>query len=445
MHINFRGGAHPKGNKELAKDRALTQYLPKGDLVYPLGQHIGKPAAPVVKKGDPVLVGQKIAEADGFVSASIYSGASGKVKAIEPRMTSGGVMAQCIVIENDGEFRMAEGIGEKTDWQKLDNAEILRRVREAGVVGLGGAGFPTHVKLAPKDPFAIEYIVANGSECESYITCDDRLMREHTDDIVEGLRIVLRLFPNAKGVIAIEDNKPEAIRAMEEATRRDDNIKVLKLKTKYPQGGERNLVYAVTGKRMASRDLPANLGCIVDNVATLAAICRAVVYSEPLFEKAMTVTGDGINQPSNFFYRIGTSINEVIEAAGGMKPGVKKIILGGPMMGTALSSTDVPLTKANNAVICMMRDEVEEAEAQQTNCIHCGLCVRSCPLGLFPQLMADAAKHKDFERYQQLHGMDCIACGTCAFVCPAKRPLTQTFKQTKGAILAEQAKNRGAK
>lgn len=443
LRKTFRGGVHPKGNKGFSKEAPLTTVLPKGDLVYPLSQHIGKPAAPVVKKGDPVLVGQMIAKADGFVSAHIFSGASGTVKGIEMRTTSSGMPMQCIVIKNDGEFNKVEGMGVETPMDQIKTEDILKKISDAGIVGLGGAGFPTHVKLAPKNPESIRYIVANGAECEPYITCDNRLMIENPEWVLNGLRIVLKLFPNAEGIIAIEDNKPEAIQAMKSALRGDDKMRILPLKTKYPQGGERGLVYAVTGQRMASRDLPANLGCVVDNVSTLAAIYRAVCFNEPLIEKGFTVTGDAIANPMNLRIRIGTSIQEVIEAAGGFKGPVKKIILGGPMMGTAIAETDVPLVKANNAIVCMSRDYVEEADAEMTACIRCGRCVHACPLGLSPQLMAVAAERKDYKRYADIHGCDCIACGCCTYVCPAKRPLMQVFKATKPVVLAEM--NKGAK
>ena len=247
-HKTFRGGVHPDGHKDLSKDCPIEEFLPKGELVFPVNQHIGKPAKPVVKKGDPVLAGQLIAEADGFVSANIISSCSGKVKAIEERHTVNGGRATCIVIENDGLFTLAPGVGTEHDDTSMSGPQILDAIKAAGIVGLGGAGFPTHVKLAPRNPEQIDYVIANGSECEPYITCDDQLMRTRSDGIVEGMRLVLRLFPNAKGVIAIEDNKPEAIAAMTKACASDSNISVLEVKAKYPEGGERNLIGVVTGR-----------------------------------------------------------------------------------------------------------------------------------------------------------------------------------------------------
>ncbi|MCD7858018.1 MAG: electron transport complex subunit RsxC [Clostridiales bacterium] len=432
----IRGGVHPKGCKELSNGAATVPYQAKGELVFPLSQHIGKPAVPIVKKGDTVLAGQTIAKADGFISAPIISSGSGKVKSIEPRLTSAGVMAQCIVIDNDGQYTLDPSVGQKCDYTKLSSQEILDKVQAAGIVGLGGAGFPTHAKLAPKNPEEIEYVIANGAECEPYITCDDRLMQEHPDWVVMGLKVVLQLFPNAKGVIAIEDNKPAAIAAMQKAVQGDDRLSVLELETRYPQGGERGLVHAVTGQWLGGGGaLPATLGCIVDNVTTLSAIYQAVCEGMPLMEKGFTVSGDAVANPGNFMIKLGTSLQEVLDAAGGLKAEAKKALLGGPMMGTAISSYDVPIVKANNALLCMTRDEVEEADKLMTACIRCGRCGTACPMGLIPQMMAVAAKNKDYARYDQLHGTDCIACGSCTYICPAKRPLTQLFKQTKPVVL----------
>ena len=434
---SFRGGVHPRENKEPTREKPLRPFLPKEDLVFPLGQHIGKPAVPVVKRGDEVLAGQLIAKADGFVSANIYSSCSGKVKAIERRPVGAGTMADCIVIDNDGAFTPVPGMGEKTDWQTLSKEQILAKIQEAGIVGMGGAGFPTHVKLAPKNPEDIKYFIANGAECEPGITCDDRLMREYPEQIVEGMKIVLKLFPNASGVIAVEKNKPEAIAALQKAASGDNRLSMLTLKVKYPQGGERNLVHAVTGGYMGSGELPAALGCVVDNVSTIAAIYRAVCENTPLIERGVTVTGEPAGNEGNFMVRLGTTVKELLEeGAGGVSEDAKKIIMGGPMMGTALSTLDVPIVKTSNALTLMMEDPVEEAEAMQTNCIHCGRCTRVCPLGLIPQAMAEAAQRKDYDRYIRLHGLDCISCGCCTYTCPAKRPLTLTFKEAKPLAMA---------
>lgn len=448
MRDTFRGGVHPKEHKDLSRKAALRVFDAKGEMVFPLAQHIGKPAKAIVKKGDPVLVGQRIAEADGFVSANVICSCSGTVKAVEKRRTISGAMQECVVVDNDGQYTETGTFGTREEIDGIANGEILRRVADAGIIGLGGAGFPTHVKLAPKDPLAIKYLIANGAECEPYITCNDQLMRGYAKDIVEGMEIVLKLFPNAQGVIAIENNKPEAIAAMQKAAAGHKRIRVLGLRTKYPQGGERSLIKVIAGIDYPITKLPADVGCIVDNVGTILAIGRAVLYREPLFRHVMTVTGEAVREPSNFIARDGTSFQELIEAAGGIKEGVeaKKIISGGPMMGVAVSSTEVPITKTTNAITVLTEDPVEAAEKKMTACLHCGRCTTVCPNGLMPQMMADAVEAGDFERYEKkLCGLDCISCGSCTYICPAKRPLTQTFKQTKAEIMARKRAAQGGK
>ncbi|MCC8047150.1 MAG: electron transport complex subunit RsxC [Clostridiales bacterium] len=439
----FRGGIHPEGFKELSLGGPVTPYQPQGDLVFPVNQHIGKPAKPVVKKGDLVQAGQTIAEADGFVSANIICSCSGKVKAIEERTIASGAKATCIVVENDGAYTQMEGIGKKRRAETFSNKDILDAIQKAGIVGMGGAGFPTHVKLTSKKPESIEYVIANGSECEPYITCDDRLMQNQSRGILDGLRLVLQLFPDAMGVIAIEDNKPEAIKAMEAVCAGEKGVMVQPVKAKYPEGGERNLISVVSGRDLKFGQLPADVGCIVCNVATLYAIYRACCYSEPLMKRYFTVSGDAVANPGTFEVPIGTAYRELTEAAGGIKPEVtlKKALSGGPMMGIAMPSLDVPITKASNALTLLAEDEVELAAEQQTACIRCGRCSRVCPIHLIPQMMADAAEKKDYEQYEKrLYGLDCIACGSCTWVCPAKRPLMQLFKQAKSEILAARRK-----
>ncbi|MBR0425041.1 MAG: electron transport complex subunit RsxC [Clostridia bacterium] len=440
MKDTFRGGVHPRGHKELSREMPLRAYNPVGDLVFPLAQHIGKPAKPIVIKGDPVLAGQCIAEADGFVSANIICSCSGKVKAIEKRRTIAGTMQECIVVENDGQFTAVEAYTEREELSSLSNEEIIARVKNAGIIGLGGAGFPTHVKLMPKVPLGIRFVIANGAECEPYLTCNDQLMRSSAKGILEGMEVVLKLFPNAEGIVAIESNKPEAIAAMQKAVNGHPRIRVLKMRTKYPQGGERSLIKAIAGIDYPINKLPADVGCIVSNVGTLYAIGRAVHYREPLFRHVLTVTGEAIAAPCNFIVRDGTSFAELIEACGGIREGKEavKVLSGGPMMGIAVGTTDVPVTKTTNAITVLAEDAVELAEKQMTACLHCGRCTTVCPSGLMPQMMADAITAGDMERYEnKLHGLDCVACGSCTYICPAKRPLTQAFKQTKAELMAK--------
>ncbi len=448
MKDTFRGGVHPAGRKELSREMPLREFLPTGEMVFPLSQHIGKPAKPIVKKGDAVLVGQRIAEADGFVSAHIASSCSGTVKAVEKRRVLTGGMMECIVVDNDGQFTPMEGFGRRQEPSAVTNDEILQRVQDAGVVGLGGAGFPTHVKLKPRDPQAIRFVIANGAECEPYLTGNDQLMRTRAAEIVEGLELTLRLFPNAEGVIAIEDNKPEAIAAMQGAASGKSRVRVQAMKTKYPQGGERSLIQAIAGVDFPLSKLPADVGCIVDNVGTLYAIQRAALYNEPLFSQCLTLSGEAAANPGNYIVRDGTSFAELLEAAGGVKAGVtlKKALAGGPMMGIALSSLDVPIQKQNNGLTLLADDPNEKAELQRTSCLRCGRCTTVCPVGLLPQLMAEAVLMGDLKRYEtRLYGLECIQCGSCTYICPAKRPLMQTFKQTKSEILARKRAEGGAK
>ena len=433
----FHGGVHPAGHKDLSRDVPLKVYETRGDMIFPLSQHIGAPAKAVVKKNDRVLVGQVIGEADGFVSSNIICSCSGTVKAVEKRRTISGAMADCIVVENDGQFETLGNYDERQDIFGLTRDDILSRIRDAGIVGMGGAGFPAHVKLAPKNYTDVNYVIVNGAECEPYLTCDDQLMRSEAPAIVEGLEIILRLFPSAKGVIAVENNKPEAVAALAGAAKGKENISVISLKTKYPQGGEKSLIKVVAGMDFPRATLPADVGCIVSNVGTVYAIERAVVFGEPLYRRAMTVTGDAAASPCNLIVRTGTLLSEVIEAAGGIRDGVtlKKALAGGPMMGTALGSLDVPTQKVSNGLTLLSRDEAEEASLAMTACLHCGRCGTVCPSGLTPQLMAQAFEAGDLERYEKkLYGLECIECGSCTFICPARRPLMQTFKRAKGEI-----------
>lgn len=435
----FQGGVHPAGEKELTKNKPLIPCPPAAELVFMLSQHIGKPAKPIVKKGDKVLAGQVIAEADGFVSANIISSVSGTVKALERRISAAGTMAEAIVVESDGNGTQLEGVGVETDASALSDQDILAKIKAAGIVGMGGAGFPTHVKLTVKAPQKIKYVIANGAECEPYITCDDQLMRTCAGEIVAGMQIILRLFPNAAGVIAIEDNKPEAIAAMQAACAGNQRISVLPVKTKYPQGGERSLISVITGKHLKLGMLPADAGCVVDNVATVRAVYRAVCLNEPLMERGVTVSGDSVVNPGNFTVKIGTPCSVLVEACGGFREDApaKKVLSGGPMMGFSMSSLDAPVCKITNAITALSLDEVEQAERQTTACLRCGRCNRVCPLALSPQLMQVAAERKDYERYEKkLYGLECIGCGCCTYNCPAKRPLMQLFKVTKAEIMA---------
>lgn len=437
----FRGGVHPYEGKELSMNQPVEVLMPGKELVYPLAQHIGAPANPVVAKGDRVLVGQIIAESSAFISANVISSVSGTVKDITPRLTASGALCKSIVVENDGAYETVPGFGEKRDPKTLSKEQIRQIVKDAGIVGMGGAGFPTHVKLTPKNEDAIDTIIVNGAECEPYLTSDYRMMLEEPDKIVAGLKVILQLFPQARGVIAIENNKPEAIRVLQEKTAGEEKITVCPLKTKYPQGGERMLIDAVTHRRINSSMLPADAGVIVDNVDTVIAIYMAVCESTPLIRRIITVTGDAVASPRNFSVRTGTNYRDLIEAAGGFKTEPEKILSGGPMMGQALFTLDIPVAKTSSTLTCFTKDAVSEFEP--TACIRCGRCVSACPEFLVPQKMMAACEAGDLAAFEALSGMECCECGSCTFVCPARRRLTQTFKEARKSVMAARRKAKG--
>ena len=436
--LTFRGGIHPYEGKELSKDHPIEKYLPKGDLVYPLSQHIGAPSVPCVKKGDIVLAGQKIADAGGFVSVPLHASVSGTVKGIEKRLNATGSMVDCIVIENDQQYQETEF--QEARLEDLTKEEILNRIKEGGVVGMGGAGFPTHVKLAPKDPSKIEYILVNGAECEPYITSDYRRMIEEPEKVVKGLQVILTLFDSAKGYICIEDNKPDCIAKMKELVKDIDRIEVKEMMTKYPQGGERTLIYAATGREINSTMLPADVGCVVDNVETVISVYKAVILGRPVNSRVVTVTGDGIKEPKNLLVLAGTDMSELVDAAGGLKAKIAKAISGGPMMGFALYDLHVPCTKTTSAFLFLEHDAVSEAQEIQTACINCGRCVSVCPGHVLPARLAKLAERGDMAGFEALDGMECCECGCCSYICPAKRPLTQSIKSMRKMVLASRRK-----
>ncbi len=436
--LTFRGGVHPDDGKAMSKDKAISVYEPQGQIVISMSQHIGAPAVPTVKKGDRVLVGQKIGEAGGFISANVHSSVSGEVKSIEPRVMTNGSKATCVVIENDGTYEEASVYDIKNDYTGLTKDRIRELIKEAGVVGMGGACFPTHVKLTPKNEEEIDYIIVNGAECEPYLTSDYRRMLEQPEYLIEGLKVILTLFPKAKGIIGVEDNKKDVIANLKKLVKDEPSIEVKSLYTKYPQGAERQLIFATTGRKIDSTMLPADAGCIVDNVDTVFAIRAAVVEERPLISRVITVTGDAIREPQNFLVRIGTNTQELVEAAGGFVKHPKKIISGGPMMGTALFDLDVPVIKGSSALLCLQRDTVSEVE--ESNCINCGRCVEVCPGRVIPSKLADFAKRGAMEEFVKYNGLECCECGCCSYICPAKRNLTQQIKTMRKEVLATRKK-----
>ena len=431
---SFRGGIHPYDGKELSKDRPIIDILPGKELVFPLSQHIGAPAVPVVKKGDKVLRGQMIADAGGFVSVPIYSSVSGSVTAIEKRRVVTGDMVESIIIANDSKYEEVK-YQITDDLSKLSKEDIREKIRIAGVVGMGGAGFPTHVKLSPKEPDKIDYCIANCAECEPYLTSDYRRMIEEPQKLIDGLKIILSLFDNAKGILAVEDNKPDCIEILKKLTKDEPRILVKTLKTKYPQGSERQLIFATTKRAINCDMLPADAGCIVNNVDTVVAIYNTVMEGKPLMERIVTVTGDCVRKPQNYKVHIGMMYSELICEAGALRYEPAKIVSGGPMMGFGLIDTNVPTTKTASALLCMSRDEV--SEVKPSACINCGMCTQVCPGRVVPKILSDMAEHGDEEGFLAKNGMECCECGCCSYICPAKRNLTQSIKSMRKTILAK--------
>lgn len=433
--LTFKGGVHPKDGKELSKDVAVRKITPGSEVVIPVSQHIGAPARPVVEVGQHVLKGELIAKASGFVSANIHSSVSGTIKKIEERLVPSGVKVLSVVIENDGAYEEYVYEPLQKPWTK---EAIREAVKECGVVGLGGACFPTHVKLTPKDDDAIEYVIVNAAECEPYITSDYRRLVEQPQEVIEGLKIMLQLFPNAKGVIAVENNKPDVIETLKKLTKDEKKIEVATLKTKYPQGSERHIIYAVTKRKINSSMLPADAGCIVDNVDTVYNIYRAVALNKPLTERIVTVSGDAIKSPCNLEVPFGTSHALLVEEAGGMEEETEKMLSGGPMMGQAMFTLDVPVVKGSSALLAFRKDEI--SHAKMTNCLNCGKCAQVCPEGLICAKLAQAAAADDMEGFVKMHGMECIECGTCNFNCPANRNITQSVRTMKRKVQAARRK-----
>ena len=438
--LTFKGGVHPFDGKAMSKDTPIEELKPGKELVFMLSQHIGAPAVPLVAKGDRVLMGQKIAEGQAFISANIHSSVSGTVKSIEPRLTATGMKVNAIIVENDGLYEAVEAEPQTKKIEELEAGEIRALVKEAGVVGMGGAGFPTHVKLSPKEPEKIEYIIANCAECEPYLTADYRRMMETPEQLVAGMKIILQLFDKAKGVFGVENNKPDAIAKLKELVKDEPRMEVCELMTKYPQGGERQLIYAVTGRAINSKMLPADAGCIVDNVETMIAVYNAVKNGIPVMKRVATITGDAIANPSNFLYSMGTPYEQLVEAAGGFKVQPEKIISGGPMMGFAMFGLDVPTTKTSSSLLCLGKDAV--AEFEPLACINCGRCVEACPENLIPSRLAKFGNNGLMAEFEKWHGLECIECGSCSYVCPSRRQVAQSVKTMKKLVLAEKRKQK---
>lgn len=433
--LTFKRGIHPPDNKKQTRDKAIKVLMPTGDLVYPMVQHIGAPCSPLVKKGDRVLVGQKIADTEAFVSSPIFASVSGTVKAIEDREHPNGFVVSCIVVENDHLYEEDASINHPFDYQNMSKDDLLKVIKESGIVGLGGATFPTHIKLNPPADKPIDYIIVNGAECEPYLTSDHRIMLEETDRVVLGLKVILHMFPDAKGVIAVEINKPDAIERLLEAVKDEPRIEIARLQTKYPQGAEKQLIYSVTKREVPSGKLPSEVGCIVQNIDTVVAIHRAIYRGRPLMRRIVTISGGAIKEPQNFKVRIGTSYQEIIEAAGGFVETPAKVISGGPMMGIAMYTLDVPVIKGSSSILCLTEKEARVQE--EDNCMRCGKCVAICPMGLLPLELNKFALAGAEDHFTKYHGLDCIECGACSYICPSKRHLLHSIRTTKKNIMAK--------
>jgi electron transport complex protein RnfC len=427
------GGVHPPENKLSADKKIENLPLPKTVFI-PVAQHIGAPATPIVKRGDEVKTGQIIAKSSSFVSTNIHSSVSGKVKKVDVSADSSGYSKQGIFIDVAGDEWLEE-IDRTEELVKefnLDGSEIVKKIQDAGIVGLGGATFPTHVKLVPPKGMKAEVLLLNGVECEPYLTSDHRLMLEKTDEILVGVQILMKAMNVEKAVIGIENNKPDAIQLLTEKAKNYNGVSVVALKVQYPQGGEKQLINAVTGKEVPSGALPIAVGAVVSNVGTAFAVYEAIQKNKPLFERVVTVTGKGVSKPSNFKVRVGTATSELVEAAGGLPENTGKVISGGPMMGRAIASLDVPVTKGTSGILLMQKEESERGEV--LNCIRCGRCVSVCPMGLEPYLLMTLGEKHIFDRAEDERVMDCIECGSCSYTCPSHRPLLDYIRYGKGKV-----------
>lgn len=428
----FVGGIHPPEKKELSEHKQITPLKPPARAVILLRQHLGAPAKAAVAIGDEVKIGTLIGKPEGFVSAPVHSSVSGKVIAIGEFQTAMGRPAEAVVIENNGKEEW-EPLKEAADPVNLTPEEIKEKIKAAGIVGMGGAAFPTVVKLSPPKEKPIDVVILNGAECEPYLTADHRLMVEKPEEIVTGLRIIMKSLGVKKGIIGIEDNKPDAIAAIKKASSQFPEISVCVPHVKYPQGAEKMLIKAATGREVPPRALPMDVGVVVQNIGTTYAIYEAVRFGKPLIERVTTVTGEGVKEPGNFLVRVGTLLSELINAAGGFTSQTGKVIAGGPMMGFAVSSLDVPVTKGTSGVLVLPEEGIFHADDFQP-CIRCSRCVDVCPMQLQPGLISTFIEKGHYEDAKANNLFDCFECGSCAFVCPSKRPIVQLVRLGKSMV-----------
>ncbi len=430
--LTFKGGVHPPDHKELSSGAPIKATPPPSQVLIPLSQHIGAPCKCTVQIGQEVKKGELIGEATGFVSAPVHASVSGKVVAVMDVPNAMGRMVPAVVIENNGKDEWTQ-LKDDPGYMKLPGEELREKIKDAGIVGMGGATFPTHVKLSPPKEKPIDIAIINGAECEPYLTADHRMMVESPSEVIEGLKIIMKILGVNKGYVGIENNKPDAIAKMKEASSGDSNIEVVALEVKYPQGAEKMLIKAVTGREVPAGGLPMDVGVVVQNVGTALAIYEACRYGKPLIERVVTVTGRGIQNPSNLMARIGTPVKELIEACGGFKEKPAKVILGGPMMGFAHYTLDVPVAKGTSGILVMPEGEHGTSD-KYGPCIKCGSCIDACPMGLMPSMLSMLSEKGFYEETKEYHLLDCFECGTCTYVCPSKRPIVQFVRLAKSLI-----------
>ncbi len=438
-NLTFKGGAHVPHLKKLTKNIPLERIKEPKKVIIPLQQHIGAPCEPIVKVGDKVKIGQKIGQPQAFVSAPVHSSIAGTVKSIGSHISPIGMKVNSVTIEADGSDALDNTLRPHNSLNELTKEEILEIIKDAGITGMGGAGFPTHVKLSPPSDKKIDTVIINGSECEPYLTSDYRLMVEKPEAIVFGTKAIMKAVGVEKSFIAIEDNKPEAIKKLKEVCKNDQSIQIVSLKSKYPQGDEKRVINAITGREVPSGGLPMDVGAIVSNIGTANAIGEAIREGKPLYERIVTVTGKGIKNPKNLIVKIGTPFSEVIKQCGGYSGVPGKIIMGGPMMGISQYTDEVPVIKGTSGILVLTQEEARPRPVQP--CIKCGKCLEVCPVNLEPLYLNKFALKQMFDQAEEYHVLDCIECGSCSYICPSKRPLVDSIRLAKKEIISKRKKS----
>lgn len=437
MAGSFYGGIHPDDGKALSRNKAIEVLPAPEQVVIPMSLHVGAPCEPIVKAGDNVLLGQKIGEAKSAISAPIHASVSGTVKAVEPRLHPNGKMVMSVVIDNDGKDSFHENVTSQKEKAEDGGSAIVDIIREAGIVGMGGAAFPTHFKISSGLGKA-DTVIINGAECEPYITADHRMMLETPEEILSGIRYLLKALNLSRAFLGIEANKKDAIRLLKEKLGGEKDIEIRVLRTRYPQGAEKQLIQTITGRQVPPGGLPADVGCVVFNIYTAWSVNRAIEQGIPAIDRVVTVSGPGIAEPKNLRVRVGTPVSKLIEAAGGLKDNAVKILLGGPMMGNPIFDINVPVVKGTNAVLALT--ENEDRSVKDPKCIRCGRCVSVCPMRLMPIYIYTYERNDDLRSLEKLNATDCIECGSCSYICPGRLHLVQSIRNAKAKLNAQKTK-----